>query len=122
MSYYIKALKQYFDFSSRACRKEYWMYVLFNVIFAIVAVIIDNVAGLAVKGLGYGPIYGIYMLAVLIPGWSISFRRLHDVGKSGWMFLIFLIPLIGAIWFLILLVKAGEAEDNKYGINPLVTK
>jgi len=94
MNWYLKVLKQYADFSGRARRKEYWMFVLFNMIFAIVAMILDFVLGIAI---GYSPLYVLYALAMLIPGLAVAVRRLHDVGKSGWMTLIAFIPLIGSI-------------------------
>ena len=55
---------------------------------------------------------------MLIPGLAVSVRRLHDIGKSGWMYLIILIPLIGVIWLLVLFVTEGENHDNKWGPNP----
>ena len=118
MKWYLKVFKQYVDFSGRARRTEYWMFVLFNIIFAIAAMILDNVLGTAMQGIGYGPIYGLYVLALLIPGLAVSVRRLHDVGKSGWMFLIVLIPLVGAIWLLVLFCKDGQQGNNKWGQNP----
>lgn len=118
MNWYLKVLKQYADFSGRARRKEYWMFVLFNMIFAIVAMILDNVLGIAMEGIGYGPLYGLYVLAMLIPGLAVAVRRLHDVGKSGWMILIALIPLIGSIWLLVLMVTDSNAGENQYGQNP----
>lgn len=118
MNWYLKVLKQYADFSGRARRKEYWMFVLFYMIFAIVAMILDNVLGIAMEGIGYGPLYGLYALAMLIPGLAVAVRRLHDVGKSGWMILIALIPLIGSIWLLVLMVTDSNAGENQYGQNP----
>lgn len=118
MNWYLKVLKQYADFSGRARRKEYWMFVLFNMIFTIVAMILDNVLGIAMEGIGYGPLYGLYALAMLIPGLAVAVRRLHDVGKSGWMILIALIPLIGSIWLLVLMVTDSNTGENQYGQNP----
>jgi uncharacterized membrane protein YhaH (DUF805 family) len=118
MNYYLKVLKQYADFSGRARRKEYWMFSLFNLIFAIVVIILENILGIAINGVGYGPLYGLYTLAVLIPGLAVAVRRLHDVGKSGWMILIALIPLIGAIWLLVLMVTDSNPGENQYGQNP----
>ncbi len=42
---------------------------------------------------------------------------MHDIGKSGWWVLIPLVPLIGAIWFLILLCKKGEGSGAKFTWN-----
>ena len=120
MEYYIKVLKQYVDFKGRARRKEYWMFFLFNMIFAIVAMVLDNVLGLASPTVGYGIIYGIYAVATLLPSLAVGVRRLHDVGKSGWMVLIALIPLIGSIWLIVLLAKNGDTGENKYGADPKI--
>tara|TARA_B110000467_G_C18182869_1_gene401575 strand:- start:22 stop:387 length:366 start_codon:yes stop_codon:yes gene_type:complete len=117
MEWYLKVLKQYGDFSGRARRKEYWMFILFNMIFAFTAAILDNILGTAGPA-GYGVLYGIYGLAVFIPGLAVSVRRLHDVGKSGWMCFIALIPLIGAIWLLVLMLTDSNSGENEYGANP----
>lgn len=118
MEWYLKVLKQYSDFNGRARRKEYWMFTLFNVIFAVAAMVLDNVLGIAFESIGYGPIYGLYILAVLVPGLAVGVRRLHDIGKSGWWLLVGLIPLIGTIWLIILLATEGTRGDNEYGPNP----
>jgi len=97
--------------------KEYWMFTLFSVIFLIVASILDAVVFGASTG-GVGPLYMIYSLAVLIPSWAVSIRRLHDVGKSGWFSLILLVPLVGAIWILILVCTDSQPGENQYGPNP----
>jgi uncharacterized membrane protein YhaH (DUF805 family) len=117
MSWYIEVLKKYATFSGRARRKEYWMFVLFNIIFSIVATVIDNLLGTTQES-GYGILSSIYSLAVLLPGLAVSVRRLHDIGKSGWWLFIALIPLIGAIWLLVLTVTDSQPGDNEYGPNP----
>lgn len=118
MKWYLKVLKQYADFNGRARRKEYWMFFLFNMIFGMIAMILDNIFGIAFGEIGYGPLYGLYTLAVFIPGLAVAIRRLHDVGKSGWMILINLIPIIGVIWFFVLLVTDSNPGENQYGQNP----
>ena len=98
----------YSNFNGRASRKEYWMFYLFYMIFAIVAMVVDVI-------LGFGFVYLLYVLALLIPGLAVGILRLHDVGKSGWWLLISLIPLIGAIWIIVLLATDGTADNNIYG-------
>ena len=113
MNWYLKVLRQYADFNGRASRTEFWMFVLFNIIFSIAAYIIDY---------ALGTVYvfsGIYGLAMLIPGLAVSVRRLHDVNKSGWMILINLIPFIGFIWYLVLMIMEGTQGENQYGANPV---
>jgi uncharacterized membrane protein YhaH (DUF805 family) len=112
MEWYLKALRQYADFEGRARRKEYWMFTLFNLIFAILAVVIDGLIGTGAI------IYLFYVLATIIPNLSVSVRRLHDVGKSGWMYLVALIPLVGFIWLLVLFATDSQPGDNEYGPNP----
>ena len=94
------------------------MFALFNIIFFIVAMILDNVFGTTIGVLPYGVFYYLYVLAVLLPGLAVAVRRLHDVGKSGWMMLIVLIPIIGAIWLLVLICTDSQAGSNKWGANP----
>lgn len=118
MEWYLKVLKNYANFEGRARRKEYWMFFLFNTIFAVGATIIDNILGLAIANVGYGPIYIIYGLALLIPGLAVLVRRLHDIGKSGWMIFVALIPLIGGIWLIVLLATEGTTGRNDYGPDP----
>jgi uncharacterized membrane protein YhaH (DUF805 family) len=118
MNYYLKALQNYANFSGRARRSEYWYFVLFNSFFSLVAFFLDNIFGTAIEGVGYGPIYGLFALAVFLPGLAVTVRRLHDVGKSGWMFFIILLPLIGAFWALILLCTDSQQGTNKWGQNP----
>lgn len=112
MNWYIDAWKNYFTFTGRARRKAYWMFVLFNIIAAIVASIIDNVLGTG------GVIGGLYSLAVLIPGIALGVRRLHDIGKSGWWLLIALVPLIGFIVLIVFACTDSQPGDNQYGPNP----
>ncbi len=122
MNWYLEVLKKYAVFSGRARREEFWMFTLFNIIFAFIAIILDNVLGIAIKGVGYGPLYGLFVLAILIPSLAVSVRRLHDVGKSGWMILISLIPLIGSIWLLVLMATDSNIGKNEYGPNPKDTQ
>tara|TARA_B100001113_G_scaffold349258_1_gene344376 strand:+ start:213 stop:590 length:378 start_codon:yes stop_codon:yes gene_type:complete len=123
MEWYLKVMRDnYANFTGRARRKEYWMFALFQAIIMIVLVILDNVLGLGfdIGGipLGYGVLYTIGALAHFIPGLAVNVRRLHDVGKSGWFYLIVLIPLIGIIWLLVLMCTDGDKGDNAYGPDP----
>ena len=118
MSWYLAVLRKYAQFSGRARRKEYWMFALFNMIFTVVLAFLDQLLGTVIEGAGVGILGSIYGLAVLLPGLAVAIRRLHDVGKSGWWYLIILIPLIGAIWLLVLMVTDSQAGANQYGPNP----
>lgn len=104
--YYVKCWQHFADFDGRARRKEYWMFVLFNFIFAFVLGFIDGILDLITFGIS-----DIYSLAILIPAIAVSVRRMHDVGKSGWYILI-------PIYNLILCCTEGEQSENEYGNSP----
>ena len=113
MNWYLKALKQYAVFSGRAQRKEYWFFLLFNIIAFIILGIIE-----AVIGVDKGVLQALYWLAVLLPGIGVSIRRLHDTNRSGWWLLIAFVPLIGAIVLIVFYCQDSDAGDNRFGPNP----
>ena len=159
MKWFIKCLRQYADFKGRARRKEYWWFAVFNFIFTIIILIpfMVQMFKLGMTGVDmsdeelYGVmltspymwIYVIYYLAMLIPGIAVCVRRLHDIGRSGWWFLLILgasilnfvsrmiaetnfialmvmmllilaISIIGLVW----MFTDSEYGPNKYGPNP----
>src|SRR5438132_11931577 len=97
MNWYLQALKKYADFSGRARRKEYWFFVLFNIIISVVLRVCDVFMGTYSAAASIGILTGIYTLAVLIPGIAVSVSRLHDTGRSGWWWLIVQVPQLGRI-------------------------
>jgi len=104
MNYYLKVIQNYATFNGRARRKEYWMFVLFNMIASF---IFGFIGGL----LDFPLLANIYSLAVLLPSLAVAVRRMHDVGKSGWYVLI-------PIYNFILCVTEGEIGENQYGPDP----
>ena len=124
MNYYIDVLKKYVVFGGRAARKEYWMFFLFNVIISFVVAIVDGIAGTTFETSGSagaasgGVLQSLYALAVFLPSLGVTFRRLHDTGKSGWWVLISLVPFVGWIVLLVFMILDGDPGANKYGPNP----
>lgn len=117
MKYYLQAFKNYANFNGRARRKEYWLYILFFYLFTILMIFLDNLLGITIED-GIGPLTLVYILISIIPSFAVLIRRLHDIGKSGWWFLVSWVPLIGGIWLFILLVTDSQIEENIYGKNP----
>ena len=112
MNWYLEVLKKYAVFSGRARRKEYWMFLLFNIVIALVLGFVEGLAN------GPGIVSMLYSLAVLIPSIAVSVRRLHDTDRSGWWLLIALIPLIGTIVLIVFFVQDSKPGENQYGPNP----
>lgn len=110
INYYISAIKRYTDFNGRASRAEYWFFVLASLIvsFAISLFLSSNKTFADIMS-------SLYALFIFIPSLAISFRRLHDIGKSGWYLLLWLLPIIGTIWIIVLLATKGQSEANAYG-------
>tara|TARA_B100000161_G_C33319133_1_gene310652 strand:+ start:101 stop:466 length:366 start_codon:yes stop_codon:yes gene_type:complete len=116
MKYFILGLKNWNKFNGRANRSEFWYFTLFYFIFGAIAYFID------VSFLGYDPMditsIGVlqiaYNLVLLIPSFSVTIRRLHDVNKSGWN-LLWYITIIGVFYIIILNILKGTDDDNKYG-------
>ena len=116
MNYYSICLSKFADFSGRARRREYWTFALVNCLIAMLLLIL---------GLAFGEdspasniMVTIFYLIMLVPNLSVSVRRLHDIGKSGWWLFIGLIPLIGSLILLVWALMDSEPGENQYGKNP----
>ena len=104
----------YANFKGRASRSEYWRFygitIVIAGIFNVLSALVMDTALASVVGL----ISIVYNLAILLPSIGLAARRLHDIGKSGWMLLISLIPF-GIIYIIYLLAQKGDEGDNQYG-------
>jgi uncharacterized membrane protein YhaH (DUF805 family) len=113
--------KRYAQFSGRARRKEFWMYVLFYFIGSIIVGILDRILGLDFTSSNSfrsgGWLSTIYWLALLIPSIAVGVRRLHDTNRTGWWILLWL-TCIGIIVLIIFWALEGTPGDNKYGPDP----
>lgn len=112
MEWYLKVLRQYADFSGRARRKEYWMAVLVNFLLIFIISLIDVLFSV------YPSLSLLYWFFTFIPFITVTVRRLHDVGKSGWWYLIVFVPIIGVIWLLVLLATDSMPGENQWGPSP----
>lgn len=117
MNWYLMALKNYGNFDGRSIRSEYWYFILFNILISFILLSLDALFGTFTNS-GAGLLSTIYLLAVLIPGFAVGVRRLHDTNKSGWWILINIIPLIGPIVFLFFMIQDSVPFTNEYGTNP----
>ncbi len=109
MRFYLRALGKYADFNGRASRKEFVHYTVFNFLFLVGAVFIDNLTGSTFHRLWFGYLAASYFLATCIPSYALQVRRRHDVGLSGW-------DLLSGGGFR--MWHAGDVGENDYGPDP----
>jgi uncharacterized membrane protein YhaH (DUF805 family) len=113
MNYYLLAFQKFAQFSGRARRTEYCVFLLVNIAITVMLAIIDN----AVSGgdSTIRPLSTVYGLVSLIPGLALLVRRLHDLNISAWGLLILCIPFVNLYYFLLLVFKKGSDDANKFG-------
>jgi len=121
-NYFVNTIKNhYVDFGGRARRSQYWYFSLFSML------IILPFYGLAIFGLFNensiltylgGAVYIIAAFGLFLPSLGLTFRRLHDTGKSAWWLLIAFVPLIGSIVLLVFFCTDSQMGSNIYGPNP----
>lgn len=108
--------RDYVGFSGRACRSEFWFWMLFVVVGSICTSVLDLVVFPAVL---LSPLNTVFLLATILPSLAVSVRRLHDLDKSGWWLLIGLIPLVGTIILIVWCATGGTDKSNRFGADPL---
>ena len=110
--WYLDAWRNFGNFEGRSQRAAYWYFSLVHLIVVFICVFLD-------VGLFEAPILtALYGLAAVIPGWSLTVRRLHDRDISGWLILIGVVPVLGAFILLYQFVQDSKPGDNRYGPNP----
>ncbi|MCE0801210.1 DUF805 domain-containing protein [Buttiauxella sp. A2-C1_F] len=117
MDWYFKVLKNYLGFSGRARRKEFWMFILVNLVLTVVLSILDKMLGLRIAG-DEGLLTTVYGVLIFLPYWAVQFRRLHDTDRSAWWLLLLLIPLVGWLIILAFNCQNGTPGENEYGADP----
>ena len=107
----------YFDFKSRSRRSEYWWAILYENIFLLFVLSLFALS----------PAIGVFLffvalIALVIPDLAVTVRRLHDVGQSGWLVLLVLVPVIGSIILTGFCLKDSSKIENEWGVSPKYLK
>ena len=108
-------IRNYVTFSGRASRSEFWYWALFALLVSIASSIIDHKI---FPFASTGPIEGLTSLVLFLPGLAVSIRRLHDIDRSGWWWLI-AFSVIGIVLLIVWACTRGTAGANRYGPDPL---
>ena len=105
--------RRYFDFRTRSSRSEYWWWVLFFVLASIAATILDEILFSGTEILD-----SVNTIVMLIPWLAVAVRRLHDIDRSGWWFLI-AFTIIGIFLLIYWYIQPGTIGANRFGQDPL---
>ena len=119
---------QWNNFSGRTSRRDYWMALLGNVVFAFILGAVSGILGAILAGIDESLAFiaslpaSIYSLLVVIPAIAMHIRRMHDIGKPGitvlWCYLGSLCCGIGSIVLLVFACLPGQQGPNQYGPDP----
>ena len=141
MEWMLLPFRRYAEFNGRSRRREYWMFMLLNIIVGLVLFALFLIAGVPFAALedpgqlvtvfsgGLAIVFAIlatlWSLAVIVPSIAVTIRRLHDRDMSGWWYLgaivAGLIPIVGflaSIALLVLLMLPGTPGPNRFGPDP----
>jgi uncharacterized membrane protein YhaH (DUF805 family) len=120
-------LVKYAKFNGRASRSEYWWFELFNLLVLVIAVIpmalVDHQRENSLWSAIGIAVFGVALLALLLPNIAVGVRRLHDLGHSGWWYLTLIVPYVGGLAGLAMTIAfclRGTAGANRFGEDPLV--
>ena len=128
MEWMIMPYRRYAEFGGRSRRLEYWLFALFTVLVNAVLVALFGHVELTRAGAqspllygvtgGSGPIGGLFALVNFIPSLAVAVRRLHDQDRSGWLLLLFFVPILGWFALLVIFLLNGTDGPNRYGPDP----
>jgi len=101
-------IENYVNFQGRAQRSEFWWFALFTFVVAVLLGVVSDVLA------------GLFSLAVLLPTIGVAVRRLHDVDRTGWWYLLVLVPVLGPLFLIFaFFIHRGMAGANRFGPDPL---
>ena len=116
----ISVLTNWNNFSGRACRSEFWYFILATFLVSIIISIIEIATGMVdIESSEMGILSWIFTLLLFIPSLSVTARRLQDRGWSGWWQLLYL-TIVGILIIVVLNILPAKEDENKWGRNPLL--
>ena len=116
----ISVLTNWNNFSGRACRSEFWYFVLVTFLVSMIIQIIEIATGMVdIESAEMGILSIIFALLLFVPSLSVTARRLQDRGWSGWWQLLYL-TIVGILVIIVLNILPAKEDENKWGRNPLL--
>lgn len=121
MRWYLQALRRYAVFKGRAPRKEYWYFVLFQILAVLLISAVERALAIANPEILFGWYTAGFLLLTLLPALAVTNRRLHDTGRSGWWGLLHALPLLGTLVLQAFMLPRSARGGNRYGPAPLAS-
>jgi uncharacterized membrane protein YhaH (DUF805 family) len=118
MHWYFKAIQNFAIFHTRARRKEFFNFLIFHMLFLLTAILLDIFLLGHFPGGSLMSLTSIYLIATIIPCFSVAVRRLHDTGRPGGYLFFILVPVIGAIYLLWIMSEDSDVYVNEWGVCP----
>ena len=116
----VSVLTNWNNFSGRACRSEFWYFILATFLVSIIISIIEIATGMVdIESSEMGTLSWIFTLLLFVPSLSVTARRLQDRGWSGWWQLLYL-TIVGILVIVVLNILPAKEDENKWGRNPLL--
>ena len=116
----VSVLTNWNNFSGRACRSEFWYFVLAAFLVSMAISIIEIATGMVdIESAEMGILSLIFTLLLFVPSLSVTARRLQDRGWSGWWQLLYL-TIVGILVIIVLNILPAKEDENKWGRNPLL--
>ena len=116
----VSVLTNWNNFSGRACRSEFWYFVLATFLVSMIISIIEIATGMVdIESAEMGILSIILTLLLVVPSLSVTARRLQDRGWSGWWQLLYL-TIVGGLVIVVLNILPAKEDENNWGRNPLL--
>ncbi|VXB53639.1 conserved hypothetical protein; putative inner membrane protein [Burkholderia sp. 8Y] len=112
----VALIQKFATFKGRARRSEYWYFQLFATIVWFFGFLIAQMTGHSAVAF---PVAYILILVLILPNLAVTVRRLHDTDRSGWLYLVAFVPVVGNIVVLVWVCSRGTEGVNRYGSDPL---
>lgn len=109
--WYIETIKKYNDFEGRASRPEFWYFQITNILVFVCCIFADIFFDTYNWQSDRGVLEVCYLVFIFIPSLAVGVRRMHDIGLSGWCYLIPILREIIALF-------PSEEGENQYGLDP----
>jgi len=121
MNWILVCLRKYADFTGRAATAECFTFLLFLSVCLSLALGLDVVMGWErqniVDWVPWHPTFELTRMALALPFFAVTVRRLHDVNRTGWLALLWFVPVFGWVYLVLLLAQPGDQGDNSHGVS-----